>query len=194
MLKLPFAIDTTDCTRNILRDRIVVTQSSLTNGSSTRNIQGRQRLDDPNRAYKALIADLVGIKFDASGSPDHSDVQAYIKSKGGEFHDKALGVNDVLETGKSHFFYQPDLSSELEILDQTDCGQYDATIAAATFFPGAAKFDLGGIRIGAGTGNMGSASWGGGNGEGGVAATLVMNINRTIVKLDVLGLRGPYAG
>jgi lactate dehydrogenase-like 2-hydroxyacid dehydrogenase len=27
----------------------------------------------------------------------------------------------------------------------------------------------GGVRIGAGTGNMGSASWGGGNGEGGVA-------------------------
>ncbi len=42
-------------------------------------------------------------------------------------------------------------------------------IAAATFIPKEAQFACGGVRIGAGTGNMGSASWGGGNGEGGVA-------------------------
>ena len=42
-------------------------------------------------------------------------------------------------------------------------------IAAATFIPKQAIFPLGGVRIGAGTGNMGSASWGGGNGEGGTA-------------------------
>jgi lactate dehydrogenase-like 2-hydroxyacid dehydrogenase len=42
-------------------------------------------------------------------------------------------------------------------------------MAAATFIPKAAQFKLGGVRIGAGTGNMGSASWGGGNGIGGVA-------------------------
>ena len=42
-------------------------------------------------------------------------------------------------------------------------------IAAATFLPKEAVFNEGGVRIGAGTGNMGSASWGGGNGEGGPA-------------------------
>jgi lactate dehydrogenase-like 2-hydroxyacid dehydrogenase len=149
-----------------------VTQTSSTEALSTPNVQIRERQDDPNLAYKVLIADLVGLKFDASGRPDHSQVQRYIETKGGVFHDNALGIHEVLETGKLHFFYQPDLSREQEILDQTGYGQYDATIAAATFFPAAAKFDLGGVRIGAGTGNMGSHSWGGGNGEGGVAALM----------------------
>jgi lactate dehydrogenase-like 2-hydroxyacid dehydrogenase len=162
---------------DILRDRIAVTRTLSTEAlpteaMPTQNVQRPERQDDLNRAYKVLIADLVGLKFDASGRPDHSEVQSYIESKGGEFHDKALGLHEVLEMGKLHFFYQPDLSREQEILDQTAYGQYDATIAAATFFPAAAKFDLGGVRIGAGTGNMGSASWGGGNGEGGVAALM----------------------
>lgn len=157
------------CHLGILRDRIAVTQTSSTEVLSTQNIHTLQRQDDPSRAYKVLIADLVGLKFDASGRPNHSEVQAYIKSKGGEFYDRSLGKEDILEAGKLHFFYQPDLSRDQEILDQTANGQYDATIAAATFFPAGAKFDLGGVRIGAGTGNMGSASWGGGNGEGGVA-------------------------
>jgi lactate dehydrogenase-like 2-hydroxyacid dehydrogenase len=149
-----------------------VTQTSSTESISTLNAQFPERQDDPDLAYKVLIADLVGLKFDANGRPDHSEVQGYIESKGGVFHDNALGIHDVLETGKLHFFYQPDLSREQEILDQTGYGQYDATIAAATFFPAAAKFHYGGVRIGAGTGNMGSDSWGGGNGEGGVAALM----------------------
>lgn len=64
---------------------------------------------------------------------------------------------------------QNHLSTEEEILRETDQGQYDALIAAATFIPAGAKFRLGGVRIGTGTGNMGSASWGGPNGEGGEA-------------------------
>ena len=55
------------------------------------------------------------------------------------------------------------------MLPITKDGQYDATIVAATFLPEASKFVEGGVRIGAGTGNMGSASWGGGNGDGGIA-------------------------
>lgn len=153
--------------KTIGKDKTTVTEQQINQEHPI-----RRRQDDPDRAYKVLIADLVGLKFDASGRPDHSEVQGHIESKGGEFHDKALGLHDVLETGKLHFFYQPDLSQEQEILDQTVYGQYDATIAAAIFFPAAAKFDLGGVRIGAGTGNMGSASWGGGNGEGGVAALM----------------------
>ena len=125
------------------------------------------RRDDPNRAYKVLIADLVGLKFDSEGKPDFSQLQAYIEEKRGVFHEGAAVDEANLETGKIHFFYQPDLSRADEILPQTAQGQYDALIAAATFFPKESVFNEGGVRIGAGTGNMGSASWGGGNGDGG---------------------------
>ena len=125
------------------------------------------RLDDPERAYRVLIADLVGLSFDAEGRPDHSEVQARIEMHGGTFHDGPY-QGGPLPPG-IHFFYQPDLSAEAEILAHTAKGQYDALIAAATAIPRQSVFPLGGVRIGAGTGNMGSASWGGGNGEGGVA-------------------------
>jgi lactate dehydrogenase-like 2-hydroxyacid dehydrogenase len=42
-------------------------------------------------------------------------------------------------------------------------------IAAATFIPKNSIFNLGGVRIGAGTGNMQSDSWGGAGGQGGAA-------------------------
>ncbi len=125
------------------------------------------RLDDPQRAYKILISDLVGLRFDVEGKPDPREVRAHIEAKGGTFHDGAY-QRETLPPGL-HFFYQPDLSAEAEIIAQTADGRYDALIAAATFIPKQAIFPLGGVRIGAGTGNMGSASWGGGNGEGGIA-------------------------
>ncbi|PCD69905.1 NAD(P)-dependent oxidoreductase [Rhizobium phaseoli] len=130
---------------------------------------GAVRKDDPNHAYTVLIADLVGLRFGADGEPDYSEVKAYIEEKGGSFHLGPLSDRARLEKGRIHFFYQPNLSTEAEILPQTDKGQYDALIAAATFIPKASVFPRGGVRIGAGTGNMGSASWGGGNGEGGDA-------------------------
>lgn len=130
-------------------------------------LEAGARLDDPQRAYKVLIADLVGLRFDAEGRPDSGEVRAHIESKGGFFHDGAY-QRETLPPG-IHFFYQPDLSAEVEIIAQTADGRYDALIAAATFIPKQAIFPLGGVRIGAGTGNMGSASWGGGNGEGGIA-------------------------
>ena len=129
---------------------------------------GSGRKDDPNRAYKVLIADMVGLKFDASGKPDYSAVRAYIEQKGGVFHDGPI-VEDKEYAPGIHYFYEPDLSRDDEILPQTDKGQYDALIAAATFFPKASVFNEGGVRIGAGTGNMGSDSWGRGSGAGGVA-------------------------
>ena len=129
----------------------------------------RARQDDPDHAYKVLVADLVGLKFDADGQPDHSAVQAYIEFKGGAFHLGPIDENADLKTGKIHFFYQPDLSTAEELLPQCDQGQYDAVIAAATFLPAASLFKEGGVRIGAGTGNMASGSWGGGNGDGGGA-------------------------
>ena len=127
------------------------------------------RRDDPERAYKVLVADLVGLRFDANGNPDHSEVRAHIEAKGGVFHEGALDPSASLEIGRIHFFYQPNLSRADELLPQTENGQYDAVIAAATFLPEACKFAEGGVRIGAGTGNMGAKSWGGGNGEGGEA-------------------------
>ncbi len=130
---------------------------------------GPGRKDDPARAYKVLIADLVGLRFDAAGEPDHSEIRTYIEDGGGVFHEGPIGDESALEAGRIHFFYQPDLSTREELLPQTDGGQYDAVIAAATFLPEESVFAEGGVRIGAGTGNMGSASWGGGNGDGGSA-------------------------
>ena len=43
------------------------------------------RKDNPDRAYKVLVADLVGIKFDQNGDPDFSEVREYIEEKGGIF-------------------------------------------------------------------------------------------------------------
>ena len=128
-----------------------------------------ERQDDPSKAYKVLVADLVGLKFDKDGKPDHSAVRKHIEAKGGVFHEGVCPDGASLEAGKIHFFYQPDLSREDELLPITCDGQYDATIVAATFLPKDAVFKSGGVRIGAGTGNMGSASWGGGNGDGGEA-------------------------
>ena len=155
------------------RAKIVVIEEELAKDGVTFEASSaansRVRKDDSNRAYKVLIADLVGLKFDSDGNPDFSQLQSYIEEKGGVFHEGPLADAGNLETGKIHFFYQPDLSRADEILPQTDQGQYDALIAAATFFPKESVFNEGGVRIGAGTGNMGSASWGGGNGADGVA-------------------------
>ena len=155
------------------RAKIVVLEEQLAKQGetfpATAEDESKQRRDDSNRAYKVLIADLVGLKFGADGKPDPSEVKSHITAKGGVFHDGPLTPAAKLAAGKIHFFYQPDLSIETEILPQTDSGQYDAVIAAATFLPKASVFKLGGVRIGAGTGNMGSLSWGGGSGEGGEA-------------------------
>ncbi|NRA87997.1 MAG: phosphoglycerate dehydrogenase [Rhizobiales bacterium] len=126
------------------------------------------RLDDATRAYKILIADLVGMKFDANGKPDHNEVKTHIESKGGIFHEASAAESTGLKAGM-HFFYLPNLSTSDELMVASGEGQYDAVIAAATFFPADTKFEFGGVRIGAGTGNMGSNSWGGGDGAGGAA-------------------------
>ena len=122
-----------------------------------------------NDTYKILILDLVGLKFDEHGKPDPSEVKAHIESKGGTFHFGAWQNGREVSQNKLNFYYEPELSTAAEILAITDQGQYDAVIAAATFIPAGAVFKSGGVRIGAGTGNMGSASWGGGSGVGGVA-------------------------
>ncbi len=129
----------------------------------------RVRKDDPRKAYAVLIADAVGLKLGADGRPDVSAVRAHIEAQGGVFHQGPISAAGDLAPGTIHFFYQPQLSRAEEILAQTGNGQYDALIAAATFIPKGAIFKEGGVRIGAGTGNMGSLSWGGGSGQGGTA-------------------------
>jgi lactate dehydrogenase-like 2-hydroxyacid dehydrogenase len=118
---------------------------------------------------KVLICDFVGLKFDADGRPDHSEIDAYVTAKGGAFHVGGVDTHPPLDDDKLHFFYQPELSTQAELLAVAGDGTYDAVIAAATIIPEGARFDRGGVRIGAGTGNMRSASWGGGSGAGGVA-------------------------
>ena len=125
------------------------------------------RKDDPDRSYRILIADLVGLKFDADGKPDPTEVKAHIEARGGTFTLGGWDGSD-LPAGQ-HFFYLPDLSTHEELTTTCCDNQYDAVIAAATFFPESATFPEGGVRIGAGTGNMACACWGGGNGTGGTA-------------------------
>lgn len=124
------------------------------------------------QAYKILIADLIGLLPDNKGRPTHLEVQQYIENKGGCFYDHGFDASKVLSPGKLHFYYQPHLSTQSELLDECRSGQYDGVIVAATFIPQDANFAIAGVRIGAGTGNMGSHSWGGGSGIGGTAALM----------------------
>jgi lactate dehydrogenase-like 2-hydroxyacid dehydrogenase len=103
--------------------------------------------------YKILICDSVGLAFDAHGDPDPAEVQAHIEAKGGVFHRKSVADHPPVN-GKLNFYYLPELSTEQEIATISDAGQYDAVIAAATVIPKRSLFALGGVRIGAGTGNM----------------------------------------
>ena len=153
------------------RAKIVVLEEELTNAGAsfeaTTINAANVRQDDPNRAYRILIADLVGLKFGVDGKPDPSDVKAHVEAHGGTF---TVGVWDGIDLpAGQHFFYQPDLSTDEELTNACCSNQYDAVIAAATFFPENATFPEGGVRIGAGTGNMACACWGGGDGTGGDA-------------------------
>ncbi len=118
---------------------------------------------------KILIADLVGTTLNQHHQPDHDPVKRHIEAKGGVFHLGPLTAKTKLEQAHLHFFYQPQLATPEDILAQCRDGQYDAVIAAATHIPAEATFECGGVRIGAGTGNMGSHSWGGSDGQGGQA-------------------------
>jgi lactate dehydrogenase-like 2-hydroxyacid dehydrogenase len=125
-------------------------------------------VSDTDRPIKILIVDLVGLAFNKAGSPDPSAVKDHIIAHGCRFHMGPIAPRKTYDK-TVHFFYQPLLSREADILAVTHAGQYDAVIAAATRIPAESIFNLGGVRIGAGTGNMASHSWGGGSGRGGVA-------------------------
>lgn len=120
------------------------------------------------RSPRILIVDLVGLAPGPDGRPDPSEVKAHIETRGGVFLEGSIR-NHPPVAGGPHFYYLPMLSTEAELLAEAGEGAYDAVIAAATFLPRGARFDRGGVRMGAGTGNMGSNSWGGGDGRGGIA-------------------------
>ena len=123
-------------------------------------------------AARVLICDHMGLRLDAGGRPDFSEAKAHVESRGGFFHDCSVREAGWLAPDRIHFFYQPDLSSGDELLGEAGKGEYDAVISAATILPAETVFCLGGVRIGAGTGNMRSASWGGSSGKGGEAALM----------------------
>jgi lactate dehydrogenase-like 2-hydroxyacid dehydrogenase len=100
--------------------------------------------------FKVLICDLVGLRLDANGEPDASEVRIHIEAWGGAF----FTGDEAPEPGKINFYYKPHLATEADILPLTDKGQFDAVIAAATRLPKKSLFREGGVRIGAGTGNM----------------------------------------
>ena len=59
------------------------TQGKKFKKSTSSKVENNNSLNyNADRAYKVLVADLVGMKFDHKGNPDFSDVSDYIKEKG----------------------------------------------------------------------------------------------------------------
>ncbi|MEM7220572.1 MAG: NAD(P)-dependent oxidoreductase [Pseudomonadota bacterium] len=118
--------------------------------------------------HRILIVDPVGLALDAASefgadAGDASEVAAFVANQGAHFH---RGPLPARPGPGCHFSYQPALTTADEILNISAQGQFDAVIAAATFIPPGSRFQEGGVRIGAGTANMASDSWGGGDGGG----------------------------
>lgn len=126
-------------------------------------------MDRRTESMRVLICDRIGLRTDQDGCHDFSEVVDFIKELGGVFHIGSANPDEDLPPGRVHFYYQPDLSDNEELINEAADGKYDAVIAAATAIPAECVFSKGGVRIGAGTGNMKSLSWGGPNGEGGEA-------------------------
>lgn len=113
----------------------------------------------PDKACKILITDHLELHLDRDGHSQFDEIRQYIEKKGGVFYPAAWRPEQELKAGRLHFFYCPDLSTEEELIKIAGQGQYDAVIAAATRIPPQCIFTEGGVRIGAGTGNMQSQSW-----------------------------------
>lgn len=113
----------------------------------------------PDKASKILIVDHLELRLDCQGQHQSDEIRQYIEAKGGVFHNSAWSPDQTLAADKLHFFYCPDLNTEAELSEAAGQGQYDAVIAAATRIPPQCLFSEGGVRIGAGTGNMQSQSW-----------------------------------
>ena len=121
------------------------------------------------KLVKVLIVDLVTLQCHDNNSDAATmgcEVADFISQCGAMLHHEDQAKIDwsehshkALNQTTIHFFYLPHLSAPEDIAAITSDGQYDAVIAAATIIPCVAKFPLGGVRIGAGTGNMQSESF-----------------------------------
>lgn len=125
--------------------------------------------DGARREYKVLICDYVGLRLRDDGRPDCSEVRQYIEDNGCVFHEGAAVRRLDAVDSDIHFFYRPDLNTTDALRKEAAGNDYDAVIAAATEIPEDVCFRYGGVRIGTGTGNMQSKSWGGSTGRGGEA-------------------------
>ncbi len=126
-------------------------------------------MHEEERTYKVLVADLMALAPGSDGLPDPTPFRDYVERVGACFHHGGCADAGDIESGRIHFFYLPELNREEDFLAEAADGRYDAVIAAATVIPAGTHFAYGGVRIGAGTGNMKSESWGGGDGRGGIA-------------------------
>ena len=67
------------------------TQGKEGEKSTSSSVENKNtRKDNPDRAYKVLVADLVGMKFDQNGNPDFSELREYIEEKNGVFHEGSI--------------------------------------------------------------------------------------------------------
>lgn len=123
----------------------------------------------PGAGRAVLVADLMALAPGADGRPDPAPFRDHVVSAGGRFLEGSRESGEALAPGTVHVFYRPDLRQEAELLAEASDGKYDAVIAAATLIPAGCRFDGGAVRVGAGTGNMQSESWGGRDGRGGIA-------------------------
>lgn len=129
-----------------------------------------KNMNTPVQLVKILIVDLVTLN-QSDRSMMGCEVADYIISFGGMIHYEDQAYVSLTEDNchqhqqalQVHFFYLPHLSDAKQIEELTSQSQYDGVIAAATIIPFAAKFPLGGVRIGAGTGNMQSESFSSGS-------------------------------
>jgi len=162
----------------VLGSALTVTdvERTLPGGIDWTALTQRERRDDPARVYRILVVDLVGLLPDSTGQADATAFATHLELRGATFHDvRDSSINELLTqlggvtTPGLHFFYQPLVAREVELLTLAAESWFDGLIAAATNIPAQALFSEGAVRIGAGTGNMGSVSWGGGDGLGGGA-------------------------
>lgn len=174
-----------------LRAKVVVLEQELQNAGeaifSSAPDADAGRGFDPDRAYTILIADSAGLRLDASGKPDVSEVRDHVLGLGATFVEGGLPASRPLEKGKLHFFHLPEADLASHLGDLAAAGlAYDAVIAAGTQLPRDASFAEGGVRIGSGTDNMLCASWGGRDGGGSAPLMNTPGVNATATAHTVM--------
>ncbi|MHA6729690.1 NAD(P)-dependent oxidoreductase [Devosia sp. A369] len=124
------------------------------------------------RPFGVLVCDNVGLALRSDGRPDIREVATHVERQGAVFLSGSPADYPAAEPGSITFYYRPELATPADVAAETTAHHYDVLIAAAKIIPAEARVAVGAVRIGAGTGNMRSASWGGSDGLGGAAALM----------------------